>query len=509
MGMLRRYELQGCADQPFETLSGGQQARFQILLLELSGATLLLLDEPTDNLDLVSAEALEAGLDRFDGTVIAVTHDRWFFRGFDRFVVFGDDCRGHRPHRVPSGLALSVRSDHTGRPYSWIVERESLRAELIDAITDEEHFVSATWSGALRGTTPPAKRVTLRPVDLKVGRRHQLSVFDGRTTDVTNLDSAELVDRLNELFEAGFASTFVRTLEADLQLSHPPGGEPRLVRHRPSATEIVVSHDRRKPRLVEETAPFLRAVGITDQHGRIKPTARGKHRQVERFVEILSHTLDDTVGGSTIHAVDLGCGSGVLTLATYHFLTEVRGHSVTMTGVDTKTDIIDRLNTTVAGLGWEGLRFEAGAIADHQPAEPPDLVIALHACDTATDDALARAVGWRSRYVVAAPCCQHDLQAQIDNAIAPAEYGPLLRHGIMRERLGDLLTDTFRAELLRAHGYRTEVIEFVSTEHTAKNVMIRAVRTDRPDRDASAAAERLAMTWGVTPALAGRIGYRP
>ena len=115
-------------------------------------------------------------------------------------------------------------------------------------------------------------------------------------------------------------------------------------------------------------------------------------------------------------------------------------------------------------------------------------MLALHACDTATDDALASAVGWRSRYVLAAPCCQHDLQAQIDNAAAPPDYAPLLRHGIVRERLGDLLTDSLRAELLRAHGYRTDVIEFVSTEHTAKNLMIRAVRTDRPDPEASTAA---------------------
>jgi SAM-dependent methyltransferase len=407
------------------------------------------------------------------------------------------------------------------------VERESPRADpipadpnpadsirvLIDAITDADRFVSATWSGALPGATPSAERVTLRPVDLKAGRRVQFSVFDGRTTVVTNVEPGELAPRLKELFDAGYASTFVRTLAADLQLSHSRAGTARLTRHRPSASAIATAHDRPKARLLDEGAPFLHAVGITDQHGRIKPTARAKHRQVERFVEILSHTLDDpdegTDAGAPISAVDLGCGAGVLTLATYHYLTEVRGRSVTMTGVDTKADLIDRLNTTVAGLGWDGLRFEVGTIADHQPTEPPDLVLALHACDTATDDALARAVGWRSRFVLAAPCCQHDLQAQIDNAAAPPEYAPLLRHGIVRERLGDLLTDSLRAELFRAHGYRTDVIEFVSTDHTAKNLMIRAVRTDRPDPDASNAAERLAATWGVTPALAARIGYRP
>jgi SAM-dependent methyltransferase len=389
------------------------------------------------------------------------------------------------------------------------VEREAVRSELIDAIADEGRFVSATWSGALPEANPAAERITLRPVDLKAGRRYQLSVFDGRTTDVTNLEPAELIPRLEELFDAGFASVFVRTLDADWQLSHSRDRGPRLTRHRPSATTIATSHDRPKPRLLDESAPFLHAVGITDQQGRLKPTARAKHRQVERFVEILSHTLGDWGGGGTIRGVDLGCGAGVLTLATYHYLTQVRGHSVTLTGIDTKTELIDRLNTTAAGLGWDGLRFEAGTIADYEPAEPPDLVLALHACDTATDDALARAVGWRSRFVLAAPCCQHDLQTQIDRATTPADFAPLLRHGIVRERLGDLLTDSLRAEVLRAHGYRTDVIEFVSTEHTAKNLMIRAVRTDRPDPDAARAAERLASTWGVTPALAARLGYRP
>jgi SAM-dependent methyltransferase len=394
------------------------------------------------------------------------------------------------------------------------VEHDSPRATLIAAITDEHRFVSATWTGAQRGATPRAERVTLRPVDLAAGRRLQLSVYDGRSTDVTNLTPTEVPARLDELFDAGFGSVYVRTLDGDLQLTHSRRGVPHLVRHRPSRDRIDAAHDRHKPRLLDADAPFLRAVGIADDRGRIKPTARAKHRQVERFLEILTHTLDAAPPGPfghAFHAVDLGCGAGVLTLATYHYLTHVRGLDVRMTGVDTKAELIERLDATARELGWDGLHFEAGTIAGFQPSQTaaPDLVLALHACDTATDDALARAVGWRARYVLAAPCCQHDLQAQLDGRAGPEELRPLLRDGIVRERLGDLLTDSLRAELLRAHGYRTDVIEFVSTEHTAKNLMIRAVRTGRVDRDAAAAAERLAAAWDVTPALAARIGYRP
>jgi hypothetical protein len=387
-----------------------------------------------------------------------------------------------------------------------------MRSRLVDAVGDAERFVSAAFTGARRGANPPVDRVTVRPVDLAAGRHLQFSAFDGTNTTVSNLEPGAGVARFEELLDAGFGTVYVRALDGDLQLTHSRKGTPRLVRHRPTAEAIDTTHDRSKRRLLDPGAPFLHAVGITDDHGRIKPTARAKYRQVERFLEILEHTLpgaDELAPGDALRAVDLGCGAGVLTLAAFHHLTVVRRLRVVMTGVDTKGELTARLDDIAASLGWEGLEFRTGTIAEFLPDEPPTLVVALHACDTATDDALAQAIGWESGYVLAAPCCQHDLQAQIDRASAPTEYEPLLRHGIVRERLGDLLTDSLRAEILRSHGYRTDVIEFVSTEHTGKNLMIRAVRTGRPDPSAAAAAERLAGAWHVVPALARRVGFGP
>jgi SAM-dependent methyltransferase len=383
----------------------------------------------------------------------------------------------------------------------------------VEAVRDDTSFVSATFTGVQRGATPPTTRITVRPIDLATGRHLQFSHYDGRSTTVTNLAPDEALHRFTELLDAGFGTVYVKTVHADLQLTHSKKGVPRLVTHRPTAAALDTSHDRSKQRILDEHAPFLRVVGITDDHARVKPTARAKYRQVERFIEIVEHTLpgpDLLAPGASLHAVDLGCGSGVLTLATYHYLTVVRGLRVTMIGVDTKADLIARLDDTAASLGWhDGLSFRTGTIDTVEVEPPPELVLALHACDTATDDALARAVTWQSTWVLAAPCCQHHLQAQIEPAAAPAEYQPLLRHGIVRERLGDLLTDSLRAEILRAHGYRTDVIEFVSTEHTGKNLMIKAVRTGRADEAAAAAAEQLAGVWQVEPALAHRVGYRP
>lgn len=387
-------------------------------------------------------------------------------------------------------------------PFATLLER--FRTSIAD-----DTFVSATCSGARRHTSPTASRVVIRPVDLRVGRRLQVTAVgaDGRT-EVTNLDLDEVVEHLAGLVTDGIASVTLRTTDGDLQLLHSRKGVARLVRHRPSATEVDTSHDRAKHRLVPEDAPFLRAVGISDEHGRVKPTARAKYRQVERFVEILTHTLPaDLDAGSPLVTVDLGCGAGVLTFATDHHLRHTRGLDVRTIGIDTKAELMDDRRRTVSALGGTGPEFVTGTIADTELPDQVDLVLALHACDTATDDALARAVRCGARWILAAPCCQHDLQTQLHRTTTPPGSSPLLRHGIVRERLGDLLTDTLRAEILLAHGYRTDVIEFVSTEHTGKNLMIRAVRTGRADAGAARSARELAASWGVTPALARRIGY--
>jgi len=383
-----------------------------------------------------------------------------------------------------------------------------LLAAMRDAIAAGS-FVGVTCSGRSND------RLTGRPVRLQIGDRVQFTQRRAGATTTDNVTSADALERIAaELAGAandGYHSFVVRTTTADLQAQFSRRGNWRLLRHRASRTEVDPSHDRTKRRLVDPAAPFLALTGLTDEHGRIKPSARSKFRQIERFVEILSHTIAGATGESFV-AVDLGCGASTLTFAMDHHLRE-RFTSVRTIGVDTKSELLAERIHIVDALGGIGPEFIAATIAeaplpDSHDDPPIDLVLALHACDTATDDALERAVRSRAAYILAAPCCQHDLQTQLDRNNAPAHHEILLRHGIVRERLGDLLTDTLRAEILRAHGYRTDVIEFVSAEHTAKNLMIRAVYTGQPDPDAADAAQRLAEAWGVEPALARRIGYR-
>jgi SAM-dependent methyltransferase len=257
----------------------------------------------------------------------------------------------------------------------------------------------------------------------------------------------------------------------------------------------------------------LVALGISDAQGRVKPSRQAKYRQVEEFLRDLAPVVEDAIGAGRVRTpteqeplqvVDLGCGNAYLTFAAHRYLTAVRGLPVHTTGVDVKAQSRDH-NTQVAeelGLG-EAMSFVQGDIGSAELPVHPDVVLALHACDTATDDALARAVTWDAPLVLAAPCCHHDVAAQLRRTPTPAPYTLLTRSGILRERFADTLTDAMRASILRLAGYRVDVIEFVDSKHTPRNTLLRAVRTGAdPGDDARAELAELTGTWGVHPKLA-------
>ena len=366
----------------------------------------------------------------------------------------------------------------------------------------QDGLIDATIRGHRTGATTSLERVRVRPVSIGNTNVVQFEEYDGTNTHVTNLDIDVATERIVYLFGSGMKTAFIRTTAADLQVTVSRRGKVRQVRHAPSRELSSTQHDRQKHHLIAESAPFLRHVGISAENGAVRPNAQDKFRQVQQFVGILDHLVADHDRATPLRIVDLGCGSGVLTLAAHHHLVAL-GVNVHTIGVDLKGELMARLNSTVEQLGWSTIEFVKGAISEWQPkpGAEPNLVIALHACDTATDDAIEQAIAWKSRHLLAAPCCQHDLQHQIDRSHIPPGFESLVRHGIVRERLGDLLTDTFRADVLAALGWRTDVIEFVDNQHTAKNVMIRASQTGELDESAQARALQLATDWSVRPAL--------
>lgn len=380
---------------------------------------------------------------------------------------------------------------------------DHLRALLLDS----DGLVRAVGAGRRKGQPMAWRRAELRPVDVRAGRRLQVVRLDERQAhtsnhDYTTGDAATVVDRL---LAEPFGNWHVETVTETVQVRVTKKGDAQV--HRAAATRpgATREHDRSKERLLDPQEPFLRLLGVTTADGQVKPTRADKLRQVEQFLRALEPLVASMPNGHQLRVVDLGCGNAYLTFATYAFLSS-RGFDVVLVGVDVKGQS-RRHNMAVAEqLGWsQSLTFVAGTIAGAE-VEPPDVVLALHACDTATDDALARAVRWGAEVVVAAPCCHHDIQRQLREVPPPPPYGLLTRHGILRERFADVLTDALRAAILRSVGYRTEVIEFVGSEHTPRNLLIRAVRTDAAGTpDQLRELDDLTAAWAVVPALGERL----
>ena len=384
-------------------------------------------------------------------------------------------------------------------------------AHLRAVVLDSEHLVRALASGRRRGQADPRwTRVELRYVDLKAGRRLQVTAYDETQAHVTNHEDAGTA--LDELLDQPWSSWYVETRTQVHQLRVTRKGHALLhVAERSEPVAPQRSHDQPKERLLSSGHPVLRALGISDAQGRIKPSRQAKYRQVEEFLRALSTAIDDATRSGKLcvptvdhplRVVDLGCGNAYLTFAAHAWLRDRM--PVELVGVDVKEQA--RLhNTAVAEeLGVAGeLSFVAAGIREVALEGHPDVVLALHACDTATDDALFRAVGWGAELVLAAPCCHHDISAQLRKVPTPVGYTSLTRDGILRERLADTLTDALRAAILRQVGYRVDVVEFVDSVHTPRNTLLRAVRTgSAPSRQAQDEYDELVSTWHLRPQLA-------
>lgn len=390
-------------------------------------------------------------------------------------------------------------------------------------LLDTQTLVRAVAAGRRRTGTPHYRRAELRPVDLKSGRVLQIVTTDGVTPITRNhaADGAPTV--VDELLAEPFGTWHVETLDRVVQLRVTKRGQAQVHQARTSRRDVVPSaaHDRVRHRLLDPGDPLFDALGADAD----------KRRQVEAFLHQLAVVAPRAQAraaeaGRPLHVVDLGCGNAYLTFAAHRWLgTQVGDGAVSggavsggelpvrTVGIDVRPDMVARNTELAERLGLRGLEFRTGTIAAADPGlGDVDLVLALHACDTATDEALARAVGWRAPAVLAAPCCHHDLQLQLAAAaeagrLPPHPYGALTRHAILRERFADVLTDTLRADLLRLQGYRVEVVEFVDSRHTPRNALLRARYTGAP-----ATARRqgeyadLVAAWHIKPALARLLG---
>ncbi len=385
------------------------------------------------------------------------------------------------------------------------ISREDALAIATAKILDTTTFVRAVLSGRRRNMQVDFERIDIRLIEIKGVLNLQLMQNDGRATTTKNLLPQQLA--VDELLNSGYANITVETTNEAYSVRITKSGDAQ-VHTEERASEQNLVHDKKKDRLLDASDPFLREVGIADAKGVIKPSRQDKYKQVEEFLRLLSPTLKAAIEARQIHKpttdnplriTDLGCGHAYLTFAAHQFLMK-SGIPVLVTGIDVRPDSRDRNNAIAQNLGIaQTINFTAEEISK-TTADAADVAIALHACDTATDDAIAWAVNGGAKLLLIAPCCHHDIQKQIDTA--PEPWGALTKFGLIKERLGDLLTDSLRAQLLRMVGYRVEVIEFVGGEHTPRNVMIRAVKTDaKPEQLDIDRYLEITAQWGITPAL--------
>jgi SAM-dependent methyltransferase len=373
--------------------------------------------------------------------------------------------------------------------------------DLRELFSDPTSIVKAVGSGRQRNTTPPWRRVEVRSVDLAHGRRLQITSYDEQQAHVRNVAFVDAPAVLDELLAMPFANWFVKTESEELQARVSKKGKVFIHRAPHAAVALPRYHDRVKPRRVDASDPIFTALGISDGDGVLKASRVGKFNQVQSFIDALEPVVRDLP--PVVSMIDLGCGNAYLTFAAHRYLTDVLGRSVHSVGVDVK-DQSRRHNEAIAEtLGWTNqLTFVASAIADAEFDTEPDLVLALHACDTASDEAIARAVRHCAKRILVAPCCHHDLARQLRHQ----SRSTMLRYGILRERLADVLTDSLRTTILRILGYRVDVIDFVDSVHTPRNTLIRAVRTGA--LAASTVLDDYRETvehWQVRPALAAML----
>ena len=262
--------------------------------------------------------------------------------------------------------------------------------------------------------------------------------------------------------------------------------------------KISLSHNRKKKYILEEgiPVPFLIDLGVMTQNGNIVNAHYDKFRQINRFLEYIEDILPSLPSGRELRILDFGCGKSYLTFAIYYYLKVLKGYPVRITGLDLKEDVIRHCNELAVKYGYDKLEFLCGDIAYYDGCSQVDMVVTLHACDTATDYALAKAVGWGAKVILSVPCCQHELNKQMKNDL----LSPVLHYGILKERMAALMTDGLRAQILEANGYRTQILEFIDMAHTPKNLLIRAVYNGHC-ADNKAQINELLAAFDINPTL--------
>ncbi len=366
---------------------------------------------------------------------------------------------------------------------------EELRALIQESLTGELYQMTAGGPRKKDGDV----RLRVRPVMLRDRLLFQLESFRGNQVFHRNLTEEEAGEAVLEAM-ADFRQLSVKTRRFEAEAMVSKKGKV-TVRRRESAPApsgkvpdaLRMAHNRKKKYILEEgkPVPFLIDLGVQTEDGRTVKSRYDKFRQINRFLEFIADIMPILPKDRCVRIIDFGCGKSYLTFAMYYYLHELCGLDIRVTGLDLKADVIRRCSALAEKYGYRKLDFQQGDIADFEGTDSVDMVVTLHACDTATDFALYKAVKWNAAVILSVPCCQHEVNRQIRNEVLE----PALKYGLIRERLSALVTDSVRAGLLEEQGYETQILEFIDMEHTPKNILIRAVKRKDEEKRRSGVRE--------------------
>ena len=352
--------------------------------------------------------------------------------------------------------------------------------QLLD-ICISDNLIDMVISGQKNKSEDKAVKVRIRPVILKNEIEYQVSEFVGRKVLHSNHGAADvkkkIIDYMTEDFKQAqinmtdAAATILSSKSKTLTCKYKKAGQLKVQRD--------LSHNRTKKYIIQEGKPvaFMIDLGVMGQDGKIIRTRYDKFRQINRFLEYIEDILPKLDKERELTIIDFGCGKSYLTFAMYYYLKELKGYNIRIIGLDLKADVIEHCNELRTRYGYDKLDFYVGDIATYKDVDKVDMVVTLHACDTATDYALAKAVKWGAEVILSVPCCQHEANRTIKSDI----LSPVMDYGILKERMAAIVTDAARAKLLTANGYDTQILEFIDMEHTPKNLLIRAVKSSKED----------------------------
>lgn len=376
--------------------------------------------------------------------------------------------------------------------------------KILESVIENEKLIYAVFSNVRKGVEKEFVKLKVKPVLVKNERVLQFEYEYEQKVFHENLSNANAIDIAFGLIKTYFKQAMIYTIDADYQVLVSKKGVPKVLEKAPSRNTFDLSHNRKKNYIIEENKPcnFLHALGVMDEHGKVFHKAYDKFRQINRYLEMIADCVPHLQTDRKIQVVDFGCGKAYLTFAMYYFFVELKKLEVDIIGLDLKTDVIETCSQLAKSLDYKDLHFVQGDIKNFTGLKQVDMVVSLHACDTATDESLAKAVSWDADVILAVPCCQHELFKKIHNPMMET----MEKHGLIKERLSSLITDSIRANALEIMGYNSQMLEFIDMEHTPKNILIRAYKTGEMNEDALKEYKEFTNFWHVKPYIEQALG---